>query len=143
MVLLTLSLSRPFTGINLISLESGSSLFLQMKHLRYSKTCLKRPLKRTLKIGFQYRSPLDRGQKYCRMLQGEHSAIHSTSIMLLFPTKTLVLSFFKWPLKTGFTVYSIRKARPPKYRNNSKLIFLFLNQNIHCGYSKEPSQQIL
>ena len=23
---------------------------------------------------------------------------------------------------------------------NEKLIFLFLNQNIYCGYSKEPSQ---
>ena len=39
------------------------------------------------------------------MLQGEHSALLSTSIKLQFPIKTLVLSIFKWPLKTGFTVY--------------------------------------
>ena len=70
----------------------------------YSKTCLKRPLKRTPKIGFQYRSSLNRGQKYCRMLQGEQSAILLTSIKLQFPIKTLVLSILKWPLKTGFTV---------------------------------------
>ena len=70
----------------------------------YSKTCLKRPLKRTPKIGFQYRPSLNRGKKYWRMLQGEHYAILSTSIKLLFPIKTLVLSIFKWPLKTGFTV---------------------------------------
>ena len=35
---------------------------------------------------------------------GEHSAIFSTSIKLPFSIKTLVLSIFKWPLKTGFTV---------------------------------------
>ena len=40
--------------------------------------------KRTQKIGFQYRLSLNAGQKYCRMLQGEHSAIRSTSIKLPF-----------------------------------------------------------
>ena len=35
----------------------------------YSKTCLKRPLKRRLTIGFQDRLSLNTGQKYCRMLQ--------------------------------------------------------------------------
>ena len=38
------------------------------------------------------------------MLQREHSAILSTYIKLSFRIKTLVLSFFKWPFKTGFTV---------------------------------------
>ena len=70
----------------------------------YSKTCLKRPLKRRPKIGFQDRLLLNAGQKYCRMLQGEHSAILSTLIKLPFVFKTFVLSFFEWPLKTGFTV---------------------------------------
>ena len=60
--------------------------------------------KRTPKIGFQYQLLLNAGQKYCRMLQGEHSAILSTFIELQFSTKTFVLSIFKWPLKTGFTV---------------------------------------
>ena len=37
----------------------------------------------------------------------------STCIMLPFVIKTFVLSIFEWPLKTGFTVYSIN--------NNHKL----------------------
>ena len=35
----------------------------------------------------------------------EHSAILSTFIKLPFVFKTFVLSFFEWPLKTGFTVF--------------------------------------
>ena len=35
------------------------------------------------------------------MLQGEHSAIFTTSIKLLFVIKVFVLSIFEWPLKTG------------------------------------------
>ena len=71
---------------------------------KYSKTCLKRPLKKNTKIGFQDRLSLNAGQKYCRMLQGEHSAIHLTFIKLPFPIKTFVLSIFMWLLKTGLTV---------------------------------------
>ena len=37
--------------------------------LEYSKTCLKRPLKKETKIGLQYRLSLYTGQKYNRMLQ--------------------------------------------------------------------------
>ena len=54
--------------------------------------------------GFQYQLSLNAGQKYCRMLQGEHSAILSTFIKLPFSIKTFVLSVFKWPLNTGYTV---------------------------------------
>ena len=41
------------------------------------------------------------------MLQGEHSAILQTFIKLPFSIKTFILSIFKWPLKTGFTVLHI------------------------------------
>ena len=41
------------------------------------------------------------------MLPLEHSAIHFTFIKLPFSVKTFVLSVFKWPLKTGFTVIRI------------------------------------
>ena len=81
-------------------------MFEEWSLFMYSKTCLKRPLKRTPKIGFQYRLSLNAGQKYCRMLQGEHSAIRLTFIKLPFSLKTFVLSIFKWLLKTGFTVHS-------------------------------------
>ena len=55
-------------------------------------------------MDFQDRLSLNAGQKYCRMLQGEHSAILSTFIKLPFVNKIFVLCMFKWPLKTGFTV---------------------------------------
>ena len=48
------------------------------------------PLKNNTKTSFQYRLSLNGGQKYCRMLQGEHSAILSTFIKLPFPIKTFV-----------------------------------------------------
>ena len=72
--------------------------------MRYSKTCLKRPLSKRPKIGFQDQLSLNAGQKYCNMLQGEHSAILLTFIMLPFVIKIFVLSIFEWTHKTGFTV---------------------------------------
>ena len=41
---------------------------------------------------------------HCRMLQREHSAIISTFINRPVAIKTFVLTKFKWPLKTGFTI---------------------------------------
>ena len=60
-------------------------------------------LKRT-KIGFKEQLSLNAGEKYRRMLQGEHSAILLTSIKLPFAIKIFVLSFFERPFYTGFTV---------------------------------------
>ena len=71
----------------------------------YSKTCLKRPLKKKTKIGFQDQYLLNAGQKYCRMLLLEHYAILSTFIKLPFVNKIFVLPIFEWSLKTGFTVF--------------------------------------
>ena len=62
-------------------------LFIQNHFLcspLYSKTCLKRPFKKKTKIGFQDQVSLDAGQKYCRMLQEENSAIHLIFIKLPF-----------------------------------------------------------
>ena len=55
---------------------------------------------------FQIKSlvSLNAGQKYCRMLQGEHSAIPLTLIKLPFVIKIFVLSIFEWSFYTGFTV---------------------------------------
>ena len=71
---------------------------------KYNKTCLKRPLKKKTKDYFQDRLSLNAGQKYCRMFPLEHSAIHLTFIKLTFVSRIFALSFFKWPLKTGFSV---------------------------------------
>ena len=50
----------------------------------YSKTCLKWPLSKRPKVGFQVKLSLDVGQRYCRMLQWEHFAILSTFIKQYF-----------------------------------------------------------
>ena len=65
----------------------------------YSKTCHKRLLKKKTKIDFQDRLSLDAGQKYCRMLQGEHSAILSTFIKLSFVINIFVLSILSGRLR--------------------------------------------
>ena len=86
---------------------------------QYSKICLKLPLSKRQKIGVQDQLSLNAGQKFCRMLQGEHSAILSTFIKLPFSNKTFVLSILEWPLKTGFTVLLILTYCTP----NSDLLY--------------------
>ena len=61
----------------------------------YSKTCVKRPLSKRSKIGFQDQLSLDAGLTYCRMLQGDHYAILSTFIKLPFVIKIFVLSILR------------------------------------------------
>ena len=39
------------------------------------------------------------------MLQGEHSAILSSFIKLLFVINVFVLSIFEWPFYTGFAIF--------------------------------------
>ena len=53
----------------------------------YSKTCVKRPLSKRPQIDFQDQLLLNAGQKYCRMLPLEHSAMLSTFIKLPYFTK--------------------------------------------------------
>ena len=69
-----------------------------------NETCVKQMLSKRPKIGFQDQLSLYAGKKYCRMLQGEHSAILFTCIKLPFVIKIFVLSIFEWPFYTGFTV---------------------------------------
>ena len=61
----------------------------------YSKTCLKRPLKKKTKSWFSDQLSLNEGQKYCRILQWEHSAILLTFVKLPFVIKIFVLSIFE------------------------------------------------
>ena len=75
----------------------------------------KRPI-----IGFQDQLSLNAGQKYCRMLQREHSAILLTFIKLRFVMRIFVLSIFEWPFNTGFTVLSSVWKQ-----ENSGCIFIF------------------
>ena len=68
---------------------------------RNTGACLKWLLSERPKIGFQDQLLLNAGQKYCRMLLGEHSAILLTFIKLPFVLKIFVLSIFSG---TDFTV---------------------------------------
>ena len=70
------------------------------KETLYSKTCVRQPLSKRPKIGFQGQLSLNAGQSIadCRMLQREHSAILSTFITLPFVIKIFVSSIFEWPL---------------------------------------------
>ena len=70
----------------------------------YSKTCVKRPLSKRPKIGFQYQLSLDAGQKCNNVLQVKHSAIRLTFIKLPFVIKIFVLSIFELPSYTYFIV---------------------------------------
>ena len=80
-------------GVNYsVLMQKGTHLY------QYSKTCLKQPLSKRPKIGFQDQLSLNAGQKYCRM---QHSAILSTFIKLPFVIKIFVFSIFKWLLKKG------------------------------------------
>ena len=70
------------------------------QHLNYSKNCVKRPLSKRPKIGFQDQLLLNAGQKFCRMLLLEHSAILLTFINLPIVIKIFVCLF----LSDCFTV---------------------------------------
>ena len=67
--------------------------------------------------------PFNEGQKYCRMLQEEHSAILSTFIKLPFVFETFILSTFKWPLKTGFTEVYLFFLQYSAQLSSNSLIF--------------------
>ena len=88
--------------------ESARNASAQLLKVTYTvKPVLSSHSKRTPKLFFQYGLSLNAGQKYCRMLQGEHSEMLSSFIKLPFVFKTFVLFIFEWPLKTGFTVSQI------------------------------------
>ena len=84
--------------------QQDMGLMLVSPFTMNSKTCLKRPLAKRPKFGFQDRLSLNACQKYCRMFPLEHSAILLTCIKLPFVIKIFVLSNFEWPLKTDSTV---------------------------------------
>ena len=75
-----------------------------IKKITNSTTCIKRPLSKRPKIGFHNQLLLNLGQKYCRVLPLEHSAILSTFIKLVIVTNIFVLSIYEWSFYTGFSV---------------------------------------
>ena len=98
-------LKRFYSNFNQSIFTESIKIFTGLRSIsyRYNKPCVKRPLSKVVKNGVQDQLSLNAGQKYCRMLQGEYSAILSTSIKLPFVIKIIVLSIFGWPFYTGFT----------------------------------------
>ena len=70
----------------------------------YSKTCLKRPIKKKTKNWFSKPIISKCRSKVLQNALLEHSAILLTCIKLPSVLKICVLSMFEWPLKTGSTV---------------------------------------
>ena len=91
------------------------------------------------KISFQDQLSLNAGQKYCRMLQGEHSAILLTFIKLPFVIKSFVLSIFEWPFYTGFTV---NPSVVLSVGNCEKLKFVTLNRAFSSNFGERPLAKI-
>ena len=89
--------------------------------LQYIKTCVKRPLSKRPTIGCQDQFSLNADQKYCRILQMEHYAIHLTFLKLPFVIKIFDLSIFDWSFYTGFTVAESR-AYSLVLRTNGHLV---------------------
>ena len=110
----TQSLKPVFTPPPSLKLYQHTSLCFATAKLQictYSKTCVKRPLSKRAKIGFQDQLLLNAGQKrskvlqnYCRILPSEHSALLLTFMKLPLVMKIFVLSIFEWLFYTGFTV---------------------------------------
>ena len=84
-------------------------------------------LKRPIKNGFQDRLSLNADQKYCKMLQREHSAILQSFIKLPFVIKTFVVSIFDWPFYTGFTCK--RKSNISMY---GSVPYLWKTDKVRC-----------
>ena len=76
----------------------------KIKIVKYSKTCVERPLSKRPKIVFKTNYRLMQVKSIGECSKGEHSAILSTFIKLSFVIKICVLSIFEWPFYTGFTV---------------------------------------
>ena len=96
-----------------------------MSECAYSKTGVKRPLSKRPQIGFQDQLSLNAGQTFCRMLQGEHSAILSTFNKLQFVVKIFVLSIFEWQFNTGFTVCQNISAISTIFSGPVACLFIF------------------
>ena len=116
-----------------------STLIISLRQsvvIKNSKTCVKRPLSIRPKICFQDQLSLNAGQKYCRMPQGEHSAILLTFIKLPFVFKIFVLSFLEWLFYTGFTLFKDQLSTLFPNRELSGRVFDFGPRG--CGF--EPHQ---
>ena len=87
-----------------IVIFSGHTHLLFVARQDYSNTCLKRPLKKMIKIGFSDRLSLNAVKSIAECPKRafcNNFGLHKATICL----KDLCSNFLVWPLKTDFTVY--------------------------------------
>ena len=76
----------------------------------YSRTCLKQPVKNRHNEGLKDRWLLNAGLKYCRMLPRSILQYFWPALSDYQSWKSLLLSPFEWPFKTGLTVSIFGKS---------------------------------
>ena len=90
--------THPLQGEN-YSINRNANSFTAIFKIQFAPSTAKPVLrghsKKTTRNGFQDRLSPNAGQKYCKMLQGEHSAIRSTFIKQPFVIKIFVLSILE------------------------------------------------
>ena len=122
-----------------------SGHFRQILLYIYSKTCLKGPLKKNTKIGFQYPLSLNAGRKYCRMLQESILQYFRPSLSYHLSLRPLFCLFLSGHLRQ-ILLYMYNKAclkRPLK--KNTKIGFQYpVSPNAgrkYCRMLQESIQQ--
>ena len=80
---------------------------------------------------------LNAGQKYCRMIKEEHSAILSIFIKLPLVIKIFVVTICEWPFYTGFTVL------PSEFRLTDEMWDFYFNDDILQDISLTVSNVII
>ena len=96
----------------------------------YSKTRLKRPLKRRPKKVFKTYNRLMLVKSIAECSRGQHSAVLLTCIKIPNGFQAFVLSIFKWSFKTCFTVYATSKASDQPVRTFSLIRAFASRMNI-------------
>ena len=89
--------------------------------LHYSKACLKWPLSKRKKMGFMTNYRLMQVKRIARCSHWSILQILLTFIRLPFVIKIFVLSIFEWPLRTGFTVFTMPNGLSKQVRNTVML----------------------
>ena len=112
------------------------------KFIWYSKTCVKQPPSKRPKIGFQDQLLLNAGQKYFRMLQGEHSAIRP-SLSYQFSLRYLFCLFLSGRF-TQVLLYPqlINQLSVCLYEHVHLLNNLWYTETINCTVKQPLSKRL-
>ena len=112
-------------GTSLISQNKVVSVFLPF--FIYSKTCLKQPLKRSPKIGFQDRPSLNAGQKHCRLLRKSILQYFRFALSYHLPLIPLFCLFLCGRLRQGLLLVKqqVDRIRSIEFKRVLQCVILF------------------